>query len=1171
VAGAAVGVTLLSDTVAFNSAASAGGGLDAATSQFALDSTLVAANTAGSGADASGTVRSSGHNLIGQTTGSSGWVATDVTGTAAAPLDPRLGDFASFGGPTRTVALLNDSPAAGLGDPAGPATDQRGAARSGTAPSIGAFELERPSSFVVFPSLFRVQAGHAFSVTVSAVGSDGHLLAGYIGTVHFGGSDPDAILPVDYTFTLADAGTHTFTRGVTLQAVGAQTVTVTGDGVSGTATVTATQLGSFQVAPSLTTVTTGVPFGVTVSAVATDGGSLTDYAGTVHFSSSDPDAVLPADYTFTPGDAGRHTFTQGVTLHAPGAQDLSVSGDGITGTATVTVVTRPSTLVNPVSWTALGPAPIVNGQTAGQQPVSGRISAIAGDPHDPNVLYLAAAGGGVWKTTDAGADWTPLTDDQVTAFMGALAVAPSDPNVLYAGTGEATNSALSFTGRGVLKSTDGGATWTLVGQDAFNRHTIAQVVVSPVDPDTVYVALAGSGVNGLGGNTGIWKSTDGGLTWTDTTAAISTTAAFSDVEIDPTDAQTLYAALGSFRGSAVNGVYKTTDGGATWSVAGNFPMGLADGRITVAIAPADPQTLYVSVSGSGQAGTAFGHLIAVMKSTDGGATWAALPNTPDLGGSGWYGLPLAVDPLDVNTLYASAGGDPIVESNDGGRRWFSLVSGADGNGPHPDHHAFAFDANGKLLDGNDGGIWRLDNPARGSVHWADLNTNLQLTQYIGIALDPTSAGIVYGGSQDNGTTKFTDALSWQLIRGGDGGFVRVDPSNPSTVYHDFGNFSLERSDNGGVTWVSVTNGINRSDPSSTYVPYVLDPANPSRLLLGTNRVYETTNRGGLWRPISTPFSGGWTVNSNINSLATAAADRNTVYASAGGHIFVTFDDGLTWQERDIPGVSDDLHDLQVDPADPLTAYAVRDRFGGGKVFKTTDGGLSWTDISGDLPDVPAFTLALDPRSNTLYVGMDDGVYVSTDQGNTWSRFGAGLPHGQVRDLELNTSLQILAAGTHGRGVWEILVPAPEGSGGAHIPLASEPALLPSRPTRMDLGVPGPKSSETLASLNFSVPQGGSSGRPSMAGITDNGIGTFTPMGTQLNSVGVATGDTPVSVNFTLPAGLPEGAYSLSVVANGIASDSMDFIISSGGAMAAADPLEGALGTGSGDTDLMPNL
>src|SRR5262249_7137625 len=247
----------------------------------------------------------------------------------------------------------------------------------------------------------------------------------------------------------------------------------------------------------------------------------------------------------------------------------------------------------------------------------------------------------------------------------------------------------------------------LLGNDVFDRHTISQVAVSPADPDIVYVAVAGSGVNGVGGNTGVWKSTDGGLTWTNTTTGISTSSAFTDVELDPSDPQIVYAAVGTIRGAAANGVYKSTDGGATWSVAGNFPMSVRDGRITITIAPTDSQTLYAAISGSGQGGTSLGHLVAVMKSTDGGTTWTSLPNPPDLGGSGWYGLPLAVAPSDANTVFLSGGGGPILESVNGGVTWFSLERGVDGNGPHVDHHAFAFDANGSLPHCSDGGIWRL--------------------------------------------------------------------------------------------------------------------------------------------------------------------------------------------------------------------------------------------------------------------------------------------------------------------------------------------------------------------------------------------------------------------------------------------------------------------------------
>ena len=195
----------------------------------------------------------------------------------------------------------------------------------------------------------------------------------------------------------------------------------------------------------------------------------------------------------------------------------------------------------------MGPATIANGTN----PYAGRTAGIAADPTDPNIVYIAAAGGGVWKTTNATAanpSWTPLTDTQSTLFMGAIAIAPSNPSVIYAGTGEATNSLLSYYGRGVLKSIDAGATWTLVGSSQFDRRAISRIVVDPTDANIVYVAVGGSGVNGTGGNTGIWKSTDGGTTWTNTTTSISSSQPYSDVGIDVNNPSTLYCAVGNTGG-----------------------------------------------------------------------------------------------------------------------------------------------------------------------------------------------------------------------------------------------------------------------------------------------------------------------------------------------------------------------------------------------------------------------------------------------------------------------------------------------------------------------------------------------------------------------------------------------------------------------------------------------
>jgi photosystem II stability/assembly factor-like uncharacterized protein len=706
--------------------------------------------------------------------------------------------------------------------------------------------------------------------------------------------------------------------------------------------------------------------------------------------------------------------------------------------------------LNPASWTPVGPAPITGGQTPGNQPVSGRIAALAAHPTDPDTIYIAAAGGGVWKTIDGGTHWTPLTDDQPTLFMGAIALAPSNPDIIYAGTGEANNSPNNtFYGRGILKSTNAGASWTLLGTAQFDRQAISEIRVDPTDPNNVYVAVGGPQTNGLdrdtGINTGIWRSTDGGLTFINTTTRISTTAAFTDLEIDPLNPNILYASVGDLFGDAANGVYKTTNNGGSWARAGNIPTGLADGRITTAISPSNPQTIYAAIVGSGQAGSApFGRLYRMLRSTDGGNFWTDLTaGTPDYfglnedagQGFGWYDSTLAVNPSNPDVVYAG-GNFSIIASINGGVTWDDISVGADGNGPHVDHHGIGFDALGRLLDGNDGGLWRLADPNPASVAWTDLNGDLNTIQFIGIALDPTTSNVAYGGSQDNGTNKFIDALGWDHIVDGDGGFVRVDPTNPGTIYQEFFGISLGRSDDGGLNFASATTGIDPDDPANFYVPYVLDASNSSRLLYGTNRVYETLNRGDQWTPISTPFANGWDSAAPIDALATAATDPNTIYASAGGHIFVTTNRGATWQRRDIPGATDSVVDIRVDPANSQVAYAARNRFNGGgnsgHVFRTINGGQTWTDISVNLPDLPVNAIVIDATTapGVLYVGTDNGVFTSGDGGATWSHFKTGLPNVQVTGLELlrNSRFNILAAGTYGRGLWEITLESPLAGG-----------------------------------------------------------------------------------------------------------------------------------------------
>src|SRR3954451_14883819 len=575
--------------------------------------------------------------------------------------------------------------------------------------------------------------------------------------------------------------------------------------------------------------------------------------------------------------------------------------------------------LNPNTWTALGPGPIDSTD-------SGRAVGIAAHPSDPNTVYLATAGGGVWKTTNAGTSWTPLTDSQATLFMGAIAVAPSNPNVIYAGTGESNNSRLSFYGRGILKSADAGATWTLMGSSVFDRHTISSVQIDPTNPNIVFVAVAGAGQNGVAGGTGVYKTVDGGVNWTNTTASISTTDFYSDVQLDPTNPQNVYMAIGTLTGASVCGVYKSTNGGVSWSLAGNFPGGVTIGNTKIAISRSAPATVYASVIGTGQTGSStYGSGFRVFKSTNSGTTWAATTATPPnwTGTQGWYDTAIIVSPTDPNVVFldGSAGTNSMLRSTNGGASWADFHSG--GNSPHVDHHAFAFDASGRLLDGDDGGIWRLATPAT-STTWVNLNSNLNTIQFVGIAQHPSNINVAFGGSQDNGTERFNDNINWTEVDGGDGGDVNISPNNNNRVYHvapvaSFGSSSwFRRSDNGGTSWLSKVTGITSSASAAFYSPFVIDPnsfAGNDRLLLGTNQVYESTNNADTWTAISTPGLNGWSASVAMSALAVAKTDVNTIYAAAGSSLFVTLNRGASWTDRSIAG-SGNISDLAVSRFDP---------------------------------------------------------------------------------------------------------------------------------------------------------------------------------------------------------------------------------------------------------------
>jgi WD40 repeat protein len=298
-------------------------------------------------------------------------------------------------------------------------------------------------------------------------------------------------------------------------------------------------------------------------------------------------------------------------------------------------------------------------------------------------------------------------------------------------------------GRGVLKSTNGWATWTLLGNSVFDRLAIKKIIVQPNNPNVVYVTTNNLSINGLiGSGAGVWKTTNGGMSWTNTTTAISTSEAYSDVAFDPADRtyHTLYAAVASFGGNPLNGLYKTTNGGSTWSrVGAGLPRGDVDGWMVIAIGTSGlfpptvvPSVLYVAIAGTGQPGSSqLGTLFKLEVSIDQGATWRDVSLSNYMSNQGDFDSTLAVDPL--NPFYVYAGGSPtVLETLSAGASWYNISTGPDGNGPHADHHGAAFDAAGRYLDVNDGGIWRLEGFQFPFHTWTDLNTNnLQVTQFTG--------------------------------------------------------------------------------------------------------------------------------------------------------------------------------------------------------------------------------------------------------------------------------------------------------------------------------------------------------------------------------------------------------------------------------------------------------
>lgn len=858
--------------------------------------------------------------------------------------------------------------------------------------------------------------------------------------------------------------------------------------------------------------------------------------------------------------------------------------------------------LNATSWTPLGPAPMINGSFSGNsETASGRVTGIAGDPKDANTIFLAAASGGIWKSVNGGNSWTPMTDNVTDAagnpvplFMGAVAETRDSlgNEIVYAGTGEPNQTAdfgnagnaPGFYGEGILKSTNGGVTWTLQNPGRiFDRMSIYKIAIDPTNANIAYAAV-GTGTNGAfdvygnplaHNNTGVFKTTNGGLTWSNITSGISTTQEFTDVVIDPNSPTIVYIGVGSDNSTGIDGVYKSTNSGGTWNLltgaaGAAIPTGATVGRVTLALA--SNSWLYVAITDPATGGLLNGQL---YRTTDTGVTFNAIRTPNYLGGQGDYDTALAIDPTDPNRIFAAGQINlpipDIIESPNGGASWFGLSAG--NFPPHTDHHALVFDAIGRLLDGNDGGIWRLNDSDvtnfPNNLVWQDLNTNLSTTQMVGVALDPQNANIAYTGTQDNNSLQFNNNLAWsQVGPGGDGGNTAVDPFDhflgQSAVYVETAiPQQLSISKDGGITFNPVGPGLPGFG-ANFYPTFIVDPnpqtqpgaiPNTARVLFGSDGLWQSINQGATWTEIGIPGVNGFnipsltnafgTFNAPIDTIAVAPGNSNIIYVESGGSIFVTRNGNsgaaTQWtQAAPPPGFPNGpFSQIAVDPNNPLTAYVVRDAFslastpfvrgGLGHVFKTVNGGTSWTDISGNLPNVPVDSIVIDPNTaaaNRIYLGTDVGIYTGTLNGGTWNVFRSGLPNAQVSQLEIvqYPTQTILAAATYGRGLFETLLSGGTVAGQDHLTVLTQPPASVVAGTKFGLVIEALNSAGAV-DTSFNGPVTISLGPNAPAGSTVGGTVT-------VNAVnGVATWGVPSPPRPSLIL-TKAGSYTLVASASG---------------------------------------
>ncbi len=666
-------------------------------------------------------------------------------------------------------------------------------------------------------------------------------------------------------------------------------------------------------------------------------------------------------------------------------------------------------------WSVLGPFNI-----------GGRTLSLAVDPTDPQIIYAGSASGGLWKTTmgGVGADaWDRVETGFPILAVSSVTLDPADSSVIYIGTGEVYRYQGSDGGElnrltrgsygiGILKSSDGGASWSHSLDWSYDQNRgIWMIAVHPTDSNIVYAATT----------EGIYKSTNAGGDWTLVHDVIMGT----DVRIHPTNPDTVFSAHGNF-GSEGHGIYRTTNGGTSWTrLTSGLPASWS-GKTQLAITLPQPNRIYASI-GNTESGR------GLWRSTDTGDTWSQAYSYDYQQYQGFYSHYVLPSPFDVNLVFVA--GIEIHRSTNGGssfsRRsdWTSMYFGTPPpEGPiggsdyaHADQHNATWhptDPN-TIFFASDGGVFKSTD---GGTTFESLIGGYITTQfYNGVGLSATSRDKLIGGMQDTATAIYRGGPAWERVIGGDGSWAAVNPQNDNILYGSAQYLQMLRTTNDSGYWDWIEPPSSGGENTAFIAPYVLSPSSPDLLYAGRSRVYKSTNGGSGWSSIH----GGSTLN-GVNPamcMAISDTDENVVYVATAANtdrarVYRTTN-GDTFQE--VTGSLPDRYitDLAVDPTDSSVVYATIMGYGTSHVFRSSNGGDSWSDIGQGLPDIPTSAVIVDPlHPQVVYVGGDLGVYVSPDSGQAWYSFQEGMGPAMINDLKVFAPGRLLRAATHGNGVFE---------------------------------------------------------------------------------------------------------------------------------------------------------